>query len=275
MLNNNSTGASSSASLFKLFQNLKQTESNPSDEMSSETNSSSFSHSNTNPKQKLRQKKHENSQKKHQRLHEHSHIQEDSVDLQTRRSHSRQFDEQNKSNVRTTSFSQLRQRSLSSFALGSNNQNQCFFEQPQSSTTTSSINQSASTNSTSNNSIVRKSVGIQHPPMIIQDPTLEASTIVCMLVDRNNAKTSEELMAVAARAARAYKRERTSGLYNNYSTKASLPDLTFLKDYTDDKPRLNSSNKINEHIKSSTSAATITQTVLHAKEKGNFIGYVI
>ncbi len=44
-------------------------------------------------------------------------------------------------------------------------------------------------------------------------------------------------MAVAARAARAYKRERQQQASKMYSTKASLPDLTFLKDYADEKPR--------------------------------------
>ena len=100
--------------------------------------------------------------------------------------------------VKTTSFSQIRQRSVSSCPIVKNETG-------------------------------KKSVGVQHPPLVM-DQGMQTSTIVCMLLDRKSAKTSEELMAVAARAARA----AVSAARRN-SAKSSLPDLTFLKDYADEK----------------------------------------
>lgn len=256
---NNMSSTNSSPSLFKLFQNSRATVSTNniqnlnSDEFSSETNSSN---GHNVPKQKVKQKKHENSQKQKSRMQPEL----NSTNVYTnRRSQSKQNHDNPESiksqGVRTTSFSQLRQRSLSSCAIGTSTTdfaNQTFSEQNHSSTS-SSINQSMSTNSTSNNSIIRKSVGIQHPPMIIQN---QSETIVCMVVDKNSSKTNEELMAVAARAAQVYKRERTNGMYN---AKSSLPDLTFLKDYADEKPDRSKIRKeaVNQQIKTSSSAAVI------------------
>ena len=85
-----------------------------------------------------------------------------------------------------------------------------------------------------------------------------------MLVDRSNIKTSEDLMAMAHRAARAYKQ----GQKTVYNSKASLPDLTFLKDYADEKPVV--ARRVDEQaqsgkMKTSASAAVISQK---SKEKG-------
>jgi len=246
----------STPSLFNLFQKSRATTStnninhhlaphninNLSDEFSSETTNSSNSNRNqTNPpKHKVKQKKHDNAQKRQQHNHRNS---------------------TNTANSRTTSFSQLRQRSLSSCGIGTDN--------IQNSSTSSSINQSASSSSTSNtNSISKKPVGIQFPAPIIRQTSSggHTETIVCMLVDRNNIKTNEDLMAVAARAARAYKQ----GQKNMFNTKASLPDLTFLKDYADEKPLVEKENRVvkdkkpNEQVpaikvKTSASAAVISQ----------------
>lgn len=70
-------------------------------------------------------------------------------------------------------------------------------------------------------------------------------------------------MAVAQRAAQAYKRERTNGMFN---AKASLPDLTFLKDYGDENPKQvgRSGDQNQMQIKNSASAAVIGQ---RSKEK--------
>ena len=104
--------------------------------------------------------------------------------------------------IKTTSFSQLRQRSVSSCPIGKSTHERETF-------------------------VTKKSIGIQHPPQF-NDQNIQGSTIVCMLLDRHSGKTSEELMVVAARAARA-------AIAARRSTKSSLPDLTFLKDYADEK----------------------------------------
>lgn len=238
---NNNNMPLSSPSLIKLFQ--KQRSNNitslvqNSDEFSSETTNSSSNnkHPTAQPKQKVKQKKHESNQK---------------------RSRSRQPQNQSHDQpVKTTSFSQLRQRSLSSCAISGTptNTSENNIMSPSHSSTSSSINQSinSSTNTNSNtshnSSIMKKSFPIQQAPLVSRAE--DGSTIVCMVVDPHNPKSNEELMAVAARAARAYKRERTSKVYN---TKASLPDLTFLKDYADEKPQMTqelSTNRISNRPK--------------------------
>ena len=118
----------SSPSLIKLFQKTRNNHNNASgqtttsiiqnsDEFSSETTNSTSNNSNQNssqPKQKVKQKKHESNQKRQQQQQ------------QQQRSRSRQGEDQS-NNVKTTSFSQLRQRSLSSCTIGTSDQ-RCIFE---------------------------------------------------------------------------------------------------------------------------------------------------
>ena len=145
-----------------------------------------------------------------------------------------------------TSFSKLRQRSLSSCAIGKNNSHQ-------------NDNPVVVVVDTSNK---KKSIGIQHPPLNQIDQSIQTSTIVCMLVDRNNSKTSKELMEVAARAARAAVAARRS--YNLFNTKSSLPDLTFLKDYSDEIPseiREQQFETNNSQLKTSLSSANLIKPI--------------
>ena len=268
------TNGSSSPSLFKLFQNSKQLASTSTNCLKNlNAISDDYLHNEsvvtTPSKTKVKHKKQENSQK--------SKSKRDNA-TSTTEATSKTPVPQNKSEsvgTRTTSFSQLRQRSLSSCTIASSPNrspvNEDFHNattnRPASSTTNSgSLNQSVSTNSSQ--SITKKSVGIQHPPMMMKseerDQSIQTSTIVCMLVDRHNSKTSQELMAVAARAARAaVAARRVNGLFNS---KASLPDLTFLKDYADEKPvaATNATTRLSEQpqqaLKASASAAELTQT---------------
>jgi len=142
----------------------------------------------------------------------------------------------NNNNKRTTSFSQLRQRSLSSCTIGQTPSPTQILspqqQQQQEENIETVINNKTNLvvvvdTSSSNN---KKKQTQQYINQI--DQSMQTSTIVCMLVDRNNSKTSKELMEVAARAARAAVAARKS--INLYQTKSSLPDLTFLKDYGDD-----------------------------------------
>jgi hypothetical protein len=75
----------------------------------------------------------------------------------------------------------------------------------------------------------KKSIGIQHQQRLEPSPT-----IVCMVVDRNSKTTTQDIVA-AARAARvAVAARRSTSLFY---TKSSLPDLTFLKDYSDERTK--------------------------------------
>ena len=109
--------------------------------------------------------------------------------------------------ARTTSFSQLRQRSLSSCAIAAPHK---------------------STIDTMSTNTKKASIGIQHPP-----PRTEP-TIVCMLVDHKSRSTNKDIIAAARAAKAAVKAHRSTSLF---SAKSSLPDLAFLKDYADDQPR--------------------------------------
>ena len=268
---------SSSPSLFKLFQNSKQLATTSTNCLKNlNAISDDYLHAEsgltTPSKTKVKHKKQENSQKLKSKR--------DSA-TSTTEATSKAPLAQNKNETvgtRTTSFSQLRQRSLSSCTIASSPVRSPITDdlhsinattRPASSTTNSgSLNQSVSTNSSQ--SITKKSVGIQHPPMMRseeRDQSIQTSTIVCMLVDRHNSKTSQELMAVAARAARAaVAARRVNGLFNS---KASLPDLTFLKDYADEKPsaatatgstRSGEQQAPQQPLKASASAATLTHT---------------
>ncbi|CAF0867022.1 unnamed protein product [Brachionus calyciflorus] len=125
----------------------------------------------------------------------------------------------NETQNKKTSFSQLRQRSLSSCAIASNP------------TTTESPK-------------MKKSIGTQHEPQ----ETDKSPTILCMVVDKNNKLNKKDILIAAAKAKAMANQsgvlkiqktnsssKRSSSLFN---TKHSLPDLTFLTHYSDKKPEV-------------------------------------
>jgi hypothetical protein len=168
-------------------------------------------------------------------------------------------------NKRTTSFSQLRQRSLSSCTIGQT-PSPTQISSPQQENIETVINNKTNlvvvVDTSSNNKKKQTQQYINNNNQI--DQSMQTSTIVCMLVDRNNSKTSKELMEVATRAARAAVAARKS--INLYQTKSSLPDLTFLKDYGDD--NLSTKNNTtppndstNNQLKSSLSSANLIKPI--------------
>lgn len=142
---------------------------------------------------------------------------------------------------RKTSFSQIRERSYSSHAIIENRD---------------SLNQDVY-RIESSKQMSKKSVGIQHqPPQMpmfnnhshhqLYNPPAPAPTIVCMVVDRNHKTTTKDIMAAAKAARQVVAARRSSSLFHN---KSSLPDLTFLKDYSDDKNHsmVNNQTQSNNH----------------------------
>lgn len=122
------------------------------------------------------------------------------------------------------SFSQLKQRSLSSCAIAVNSQSV-------------------------DNSAMKKSIGIQHEANIVERQKNDSSpTILCMVLDKSGKINKKELLMAAAKAKAMADQagvlkiqrpkiptgsKRSSSLF---STKHSLPDLTFLTHYSDKKP---------------------------------------
>lgn len=174
--------------------------------------------------------------------------------------------QKSESRTTTTSFSQIRQRSVSSYVLGT---------ATSSSTTSSSSSahhqhqlppqapQSHQRASTNNPPPTRKSIGIQHPPPTHCDQSIQAvppppppqttqlmhsnspqppSTIVCMLVaTADNPKLNKtDLIRCARLAVRQAtashqinpKRSHSLTVQPGPSKKCSLPDLTFLNKYS-------------------------------------------
>jgi hypothetical protein len=244
---------SASPSLFRLFQYSKATLSANNktfEELNSSSEANSYACSSSSSRSNRRNEHLTNQAITHFENQNHHHNQQQQ----------QQSTQKQQTLTKTTSFSQLRQRSLSSCALvnnqetnqtstanntnyqfnnqtasnnynHNNNNNNAFYSNNNANNTTPNLVVVVDTNS-------KKSVGIQHDPhnrrydLHEHDP-IQASTIVCMLVDRNNSKTSKELMEVAARAARAAVAARRTQM-NQFSIKSSLPDLTFLKEYGDD-----------------------------------------
>ena len=244
---------SASPSLFRLFQYSKATLSANNktfEELNSSSEANSYACSSSSSRSNRRNEHLTNQAITHFENQNHHHNQQQ-----------QQSTQKQQTLTKTTSFSQLRQRSLSSCALvnnqetnqtstanntnyqfnnqtasnnynhNNNNNNNAFYSNNNANNTTPNLVVVVDTNS-------KKSVGIQHDPhnrrydLHEHDP-IQASTIVCMLVDRNNSKTSKELIEVAARAARAAVAARRTQM-NQFSIKSSLPDLTFLKEYGDD-----------------------------------------
>ncbi|RNA41186.1 hypothetical protein BpHYR1_036769 [Brachionus plicatilis] len=125
--------------------------------------------------------------------------------------------------AKKTSFSQLKQRSVSSCAIAAN-------AQP------------------IDNSAMKKSIGIQHEPEGADGRQHDhSSTILCMVVDKNGKLNKKDLLMAAAKAKAMADQagmlkiqrpktpassKRSSSLFNS---KHSLPDLTFLTHYSDKK----------------------------------------
>lgn len=135
--------------------------------------------------------------------------------------------------TKKTSFSQLRQRSLSSCAIATSSKN----EAPK----------------------MKKSIGIQHEPeACYNEQNMDTSpTILCMVVDKNNKLNKKDLLLAAAKAKAMANQagvlkiqkpqnsssKRSSSLFN---AKHSLPDLTFLAHYSDKNPQPMASTSSNK-----------------------------
>lgn len=173
-----------------------------------------------------------------------------------------------KSESRTTSFSQIRQRSVSSYVLGSN------------STTITTVTGIDTENNKQQSKPVKKSVGIQHPPpkcdQSMQTParttTESPSTIVCMLVGppKHLLTNREELIRcarLAVRQATAVQAKRSQSLTVNQASvkKASLPDLTFLNDYSSTPPAKTVTNKTVDQSTTTVSSSTTGGELLKRK----------
>jgi hypothetical protein len=144
------------------------------------------------------------------------------------------------SKLRTTSFSQLRERSQSSHAVI----NYSIKSKKDNLSENIYLNQN-------NNKISKKSIGVQHQHRLI----MKKPTIVCMLVECNHKTTTKEIMA-AAKAARVAVAKRSTSLF---STKSSLPDLTFLKEYSDEKNK-NIMNSFHNNQPEETELPNMTQS---------------
>ena len=152
------------------------------------------------------------------------------------------------SKLKTTSFSQLRERSQSSHAvidysikndkIYTNTNKDNFIE-----------NRSFNSN---NQSSLKKSIGIQHQHRSIN----QKPTIVCMFVESNQKTTTKEIMA-AAKAARVAVARRSTSLF---STKSSLPDLTFLKEYSDENNKKDNLHSLPNKQSEETYLSNMTQS---------------